>query len=463
MSKVRLAHISLPDFGLPEERPELEPEVYSERLNRLSARAAAAGIDVTVIYADREHFANMAYLTGFEPRFEEALLILAGKDTPTLVTGPENQAYSMISPVVLDRVLYPPFGLLGQDRRNTPPLADLLAPLGIGKGVTVGVAGWKYFGPTETATPEAWLETPAFIADTLRALVGSEGRVVNATRLLMDSTSGLRSTNEIDQLAQFEFAACHASEMVKRVIQGLKPGMRECDVAALMRPIGIPYSCHPMVSSGERTRLGLAGPSNKQINRGEPFAVAVGLWGALTCRVGWLVAEADELPENARDYVERLASPYFACAAEWYETVGIGVKGGDIDALVRRHLGDPFFGLVLNPGHLIHLDEWLNTPVYPGSEERLQSGQAIQIDIIPATGSAYYSVNIEDGIALLDERGRAAFRERHSEAWQRIEERRAFMAETLGIRLKPEVMPFSNLAGFLQPYLLAPGLAFTKA
>ena len=32
---------------------------------------------------------------------------------------------------------------------------------------------------------------------------------------------------------------------------------------------------------------------------------------------------------NARDYVERLATPYFACAAEWYETIGIGVTGGD--------------------------------------------------------------------------------------------------------------------------------------
>ena len=102
-----------------------------------------------------------------------------------------------------------------------------------------------------------------------------------------------------------------------------------------------------------------------------------------------------------------------ACSAEWYETVGIGVKGGDIDAMVRRHFGDPFFWLVLNPGHLIHLDEWLNTPVYPGSEERLQSGQAIQADIIPATGSAYATVNIEDGIALLDAAGRTALRERH--------------------------------------------------
>ena len=36
------------------------------------------------------------------------------------------------------------------------------------------------------------------------------------------------------------------------------------------------------------------------------------------------------------------------------------------------------------------------------------------------------------------------------------------MADTLGIRLKPEVLPFSNLAGYLPPFLLAPKRAFVK-
>ena len=129
---------------------------------------------------------------------------------------------------------------------------------------------------------------------------------------------------------------------------------------------------------------------------------------------------------------------------------------------MKRHLGDPFFGVFLNPGHLIHLDEWMNTPIYPGSTERLQSGQAIQLDIIPATGSPYFTINIEDGIALLDERGRDGFRDRYPEAWKRIEARRAFMADALGIRPKPEVLPFSNLAGYFPPFLLSPGRALVR-
>src|SRR6185312_14075929 len=98
-----------------------------------------------------------------------------------------------------------------------------------------------------------------------------------------------------------------------------------------------------------------------------------------------------------------------------------------------------------------------------GSKETLRSGQAIQIDIIPAVGAPYHSCNIEDGIALLDERGRAELREKFPALADRIEARRAFMIDVLGIRLKPEVLPLSNLAGALAPYLLSPQRILSKA
>ena len=52
---------------------------------------------------------------------------------------------------------------------------------------------------------------------------------------------------------------------------------------------------------------------------------------------------------------------------------------------------------------------------------------------------------------------------RRPEAWSRICGRRDFMAGSLGIHLKPEVLPLSNLAGYLPPYWLAPNLAMRKA
>ena len=40
---------------------------------------------------------------------------------------------------------------------------------------------------------------------------------------------------------------------------------------------------------------------------------------------------------------------------------------------------------------------------------------------------------------------------------RRITARRAFMRDVLGIALKPEVLPFSNIPAYLPPFLLSPG------
>jgi hypothetical protein len=457
----RLVDTKLPDFGVPRERPELPRPTYAQRFDALIKARRQAGLDVLVIYADREHCANLLWLTGFDPRFEEALLILAPSATPTLLTGPENLGRAHSSMIEVEPRLYPPFGLLGQDRSRTPALEEVLRHAGISTGDRVGLLGWKYFGPDEAAKPETWLEVPSFIVDTLRTIVGGDGRVANANALLMQSSTGLRAVNEVEQIAQFEFGAVAASEALKRLIYGIRPGMTEFEAAAEMRLGLIPHSCHTMLSSGGRL-VGLDSPSGKVLEPGDPVTSAVGYWGGLSSRVGWLAEDASGLPIEARDYAERLAGPYFACAAEWYETIGIGVTGGELDALVRRHLGDPFFNLVLNPGHLIHMDEWMNTPVYPGSTEAFVSGQAVQCDIIPAAGPPYYGANIEDGIALLDEAGRAELRDKFPDVWGRVVARRDFMGDVLGIRLRPEVMPLSNLAAAMPPYWLAPGRIFAK-
>jgi hypothetical protein len=78
MPKARLAKMTLPDFGMPDIRPEIPPHVYEARLARLRERAEASGYDRLVVYADREHSATISYLTGFDPRFEEAILVVGG-------------------------------------------------------------------------------------------------------------------------------------------------------------------------------------------------------------------------------------------------------------------------------------------------------------------------------------------------------------------------------------------------
>ena len=216
-----------------------------------------------------------------------------------------------------------------------------------------------------------------------------------------------------------------------------------------------------MLTSGPRASLGLLSPGDRRIERGDQFTVAFGIWGGLNCRAGFVVEDASELPGSIGDYIEKLVGPYFEAVAEWYGALRIGQTGGTLQAIIDRHLGDPFFGIFLNPGHQIHLDEWVNSPIAPGSNIELRSGMALQVDIIPATGTEYFTTNIEDGIALADGALRKSFAARYPAAWHRIEERRRFMSDELGIELHPDVLPFSNIPAYLAPFLLSPGQAMT--
>lgn len=454
----RLADFDLPEFGLPRTQPMIGEHTYRERFRVFKERAVEEGYTSFIVYGDREHNANIAYLTGYDPRFEESMLVVdLQEDRSTIVVGHEGLGYLPVSPIndSLEPVLYPSFSLMAQHREQTPPLKQVLSEAGVESGDLVGVAGWKYFKEEETADPGHTIEIPSYIVDTLREMVGSEN-VVNANSLLMHPTEGLRVVNEVDQLAFFEFAASYTSQAVRNVVFGLKPGLSEFEAVQLMGLTGLPLSCHLMLSAGPRAFMGLGSPSSRIIERGDPFTTAYGVFGALNCRAGWVVEDESKLPEGVRDYVDRLVSPYFDAVTGWLEHVGIGVEGGSLYKLIHDRIGDPFYGVNLNPGHLIHLEEWLNSPIYAGSKLRLKSGMALQVDVIPATGTRYFTTNMEDGIALADKKLRDEFQVNHPEAWGRIQARISFMRDQVGVSLKPEVLPFSNIPSYLPPYLLTP-------
>jgi len=448
--RARLAQIDLPDFGMPDAMPEIPATTYAERLERLRERMDARGYERLAVYADREHSANISYLTGFDPRFEEALLVVAPDGDPAIMVGNECFGVAGATPMPMRRHLFQDFSLPSQPRDRSRPLAELLADEGIAPGGRVGVVGWKTY-----ATP-AMSDAPSYLVDALRGLVGASGAIENATDLLIDAADGMRVINEVEQLAGLEAASCQTSHGVRQLLRGLQPGMTEREAVALLGWNGSPLSCHLMLTAGPRARYGLLSPGDRPIERGDPFTVAFGIWGALNCRAGFVVADASELPSEAEDYVERLVAPYFAAVAEWYAALRVGQPGGVLQDIIDRRLGDPFFGIFLNPGHQIHLDEWVNSPVWRGSTVELRSGMVLQADIIPATGTPYFTTNIEDGVALADASLRAELERRFPDAWGRVQARRAFMGGALGIELHPDVLPLSNIAAFLPPFLLRP-------
>jgi hypothetical protein len=208
-----LKHVPMPDFQFVEEIPSVPNEEYERRLNAL---VEAAATDWVLVFADREHYANLTYLVNYDPRFEEALLVLGKGGKRVLIAGNEGLGYMGILRAAVKVELCQTFSLNSQPRRTAPRLKDVLVKIGISGGQSVTVVGWKYLEDYETDAPQAPAFIPAFYIDILRSLVGLRGSLVDGTWLMMHPEKGLRAVNSADQIAAFEWGIQHPARGAPR-------------------------------------------------------------------------------------------------------------------------------------------------------------------------------------------------------------------------------------------------------
>ena len=450
--KIVLKQIPAPEFAFVESKPTVPAEEYERRL---AALYRAAQADWVAVYADREHYANLVYLLNFDPRFEEALLMLGPRGKRVLVLGNEDMGYTSVLPFPVELVLCQTFSLGGQPRATAANLKVALAGLGLRPGQTVSVVGWKYLEPGEGDEPEAPAFVPAFFADVLRALVSPGGKVWDGTALLMHPESGLRLLNSADQIAAFEWAARNASAAVFAVLRSARPGMSEMQAMRHMGYAGLPMSMHPIFVSGKDELNGLRSPGERVLEYGDAVSTAVGYWGSLVCRAGLLLGEPDW------SFFESTVAPYYRALAAWYSTACIGATGDEITQAVGRAFDGSHLRSMLNPGHLTSFDEWMHTPVRPGSKEKIASGMVFQSDIIPTPLPPGQALNCEDTVAFADAALQAEIRSNHPGLWERAQKRRRFIQEALGMPLPEETLPLSDGLLFLPPFWLDDDLVCT--
>ncbi len=456
--KHRLIEIDWPEFGTAACPPRPSAVELETRIDNLRTRMRELKLTHIVVYGDREHFANLAYLTGFDPRFEEALLIVGEASIPLVLVGNECESYLDISSLHaigrLRHERYQSFSLLNQPRDRSRPLREIFAQESIGPTSRVGCVGSKYFSEREHPDARHAIDIPGYLVDALRELVG-RNNLVNVTELLMHPGYGLRATCTPYEIAYFEYTNGQAAESVKRMIFGLQEGMTDHAVVECGRLNGDPLGCHVTFATGGNAKRGMSSPSGEVICRGQPLSMNVSYWGSNICRAGWIAQAADDLPTSAADYVASFAGPYFEVMSEWFALMKLGTSGHRIYDLIQERLPFPQFGIYLNPGHLIHLDEWMSSPFYAESEIPVRSGMAIQVDVIPRS-SRYFSTRMEDGLVVADGELRAKLKEFAPDCYERCQKRRSFMSDVLGIELPEEVLPLSNTCGIVPPFFLKP-------
>ena len=157
--EVVLRQLPLPREEAAPAPPPIEAGEYAWRCAETLARAATPWV---AVYGDREHNANLLYLIGFDPRFEEALLLLGPDERRVLLVGNEGEVHAAVVGLPVETALYQGFSLMGQPREAAPNLERALAEAGLGEADRVGIVGWKYFAAHETDEPArpAWAPPP---------------------------------------------------------------------------------------------------------------------------------------------------------------------------------------------------------------------------------------------------------------------------------------------------------------
>jgi hypothetical protein len=448
---IQLAEIDAPPVELGSELPLITAAEFEARI---AALRAAVDADWIVVYGDREHAANMIFLCNLDPRFEEALLVI-GAGKPTLILGKEDISYVPVVPIEVDVILCPTFSLMGIDRADGPTMEAALRELGIGSGDRIGVAGWKALSADEHSGRRPAIFAPAFFVDTLRDLAGDSGSVFDITPALTNARSGLRAFSSADQLAVFEWGASRCSAWVDAITRAARPGATEHDAFLASGWAGEPLSLHPVFASGSDVAVGLRSPLPRVLELGDGAVACIGLWGGNCARGGLVAGSSADLTSASDGYLEQLAIPYWRAIATWYETLEVGTAGGEVFATITELLEGERFASSLNPGHLIHYEEWMNSPIRAGSDDPIASGMVLQSDIIPTGIRPGWTVNCEDTVAIADEPLRGQLERRHPELWARLRARQEFVRGTLGVQLRDEVLPLSCTAAYFRPFWLA--------
>lgn len=328
---------------------------------------------------------------------------------------------------------------------------SVLEQSGLTSEMSVALIDWKLFTESFGKDYKTASSMPSYIVEAVKRICGDN--IKNGTALLIGPDDGIRITNSIHAIADFEYYATVASQSVKDMMSSARPGMSEKELALKIRAYGQPIICHPSVKSGENARKSLISPTDRPLRLGDELSLTLGMEGGLASRKAYLAFGAEDLAVDGTKYMEEVVKPYMAAVFNWYEMISIGAEFGQIYDMVTNVLPKEKYGWTLNPGHYIASEEWMSSPFFGGSTTAIRSGMMLQMDIIPSN-TVYCAPKCEDGICVLGEPQRKHLESLYPRTYERCMKRRAFMMNELGLELAPEVMPMSNLAGEYRPYYL---------
>ncbi|MCM3768121.1 Xaa-Pro peptidase family protein [Neobacillus niacini] len=437
----------------------LTDETINKRKEKLLQLMKKEEYDALVIYADKEHGSNFEYLTGFIPRFEEAVFVIKSNGDCSYILGNENLKMAKHARTTGTVYHCPLFSLNNQPMNNDHPLEMILDQINFSTSKKIGLVGWKMF-TSKVQDNDTLFDIPHFIVEAVRKAKHEYAKIVNAAYLFIRGDIGIRTTNNANEIAHYEYGANLASSCMLKALNAVDIDVKESFLGSILNGDGQTNNVVTIAATGKRFEFANLYPTNKQTKVGDPISLTTGYKGGLTSRTGFIVENKEQLPSSQKDYLDKVAIPYYQTFVYWLENIKIGMSGGNFYDLIEVIFPKEKYNWQLNPGHLVSDEEWMSSPIYPDSTEELKSGMILQIDIIPSI-EGYAGVSAEDTIALANEELRNKLKNEYPQVWNRIQKRRNYIQEQLNIHLSEEVLPLSNTVGYYRPYLLTKDQALT--
>jgi Xaa-Pro aminopeptidase len=218
---------------------------------------------------------------------------------------------------------------------------------------------------------------------------------------ILESVTAVKDTKEIELL---RFAANISDNVFKKLLTLVRPGVRECDIAAEIsywhRKFGAECDAFdPIVASGERGALPHARASEKKIRVGEMVVLDFGCrYRGYNSDITRTIAMGN--PSSEMKNVYRIV---LDAQKKAIEAVRSGVMACSIDAVARKHIRKNGYGRYfihsLGHGLGIHVHDPLRVSAI--SKAVLETGNVVTIEpgiYIPGRGG----VRIEDDIVVHD-------------------------------------------------------------
>ncbi len=428
----------------------LTDQTMKQRYEKILSKMKTEGYSTLVIYEDLEHGSNFEYLTGFLTRFEEALLILHDDGNVFYVLGNENLKLSAHTRLEGEVVHCPYFSLPNQPMNDAVSMEEILDESLFKQDGKVGLVGWKLFtGSADRASKQ--FDVPYYIVETIKKSVDSK-KLENATALFIGD-EGARTVNNSNEIAHYEFGAALASAQMLKTLEMVEVGKTEMELGQQLNGFGQPNSVVTIAATGERFEQANLYPAYKKVALGDKISLTVGYKGGLQSRSAFAAKGPADLPDEYQDYLDKVVFPYFNAITTWLETVHIGMQGKEVYELIETELPKEQYGWHLNPGHYVADEEWMASPIYSNSEVVLKSGMMFQVDIIPSIPKMP-GTSAEGGIVLADAPLKEDIKRDYPELWSRMQERRRYVTEVLGIELHEDILMLGNATPYLRPFLL---------